>query len=60
MAPEIISGKSTDNKSIDWWSLGVITYQIMIGELPFRAETVSEIFNNIMSLNIEWPEIGDG
>ena len=26
IAPEIINQTSVDNKSIDWWSLGVIAY----------------------------------
>ena len=29
--PEVISGMSTSNKSIDWWSLGVMTYEFVVG-----------------------------
>lgn len=34
-APELHDGKSCDNK-IDVWSLGVMAYQMCVGELPFK------------------------
>ena len=55
IAPEIINQTSINNKSIDWWSLGVIAYEMMIGCPPFSAMTVDEILCNILEGQIEWP-----
>lgn len=38
-APEVFEGGWYDEK-IDVWALGVITYQLLTGKLPFQADTV--------------------
>jgi serine/threonine protein kinase len=40
IAPEIIRGQSINNKSLDYWSLGVILYELLAGIPPFNDETV--------------------
>ena len=35
IAPEIISGEGY-NESVDWWSLGIIMYEMLTGKLPFK------------------------
>ena len=45
--------------SIDWWSLGVIAYEMMVGCRPFCANTVEEVIENIEKFEIEWPAIGE-
>jgi serine/threonine protein kinase len=57
MAPEVIKGESV-NYLLDFWSLGVIGYEFLTGNLPFNDETPSKIFNNILEKEIEWPPIG--
>ena len=59
IAPEIILGESTNNKSLDWWSMGVIMYEFLVGVPPFNDESVEKIFDNIRNMRITWPEIGD-
>ncbi|KAM3131361.1 hypothetical protein pb186bvf_016543 [Paramecium bursaria] len=59
IAPEIIKGISTSNNTLDFWSLGVILYEFLVGIPPFNDDTVDKIFSNIVESKIEWPEIGE-
>ncbi|XP_061600095.1 ribosomal protein S6 kinase alpha-5 isoform X2 [Cololabis saira] len=39
MAPEIVEGgESGHNKSVDWWSLGVLMYELLTGGSPFTVD----------------------
>ncbi|XP_069064285.1 ribosomal protein S6 kinase alpha-5 isoform X2 [Pleurodeles waltl] len=39
MAPEIVRGGDTGhNKAVDWWSLGVLTYELLTGASPFTVD----------------------
>ena len=63
MAPEVIcpekySFEDSDEKSMDWWSMGAILYQFLVGIPPFNDETEEKVFDNIVNLTMEWPEIG--
>ncbi|CAD8160114.1 unnamed protein product [Paramecium pentaurelia] len=59
IAPEIILGTSASNFSCDYWSLGIIMYELLCGIAPFNDDTVDKIFDNILNMRIEWPQIGD-
>ncbi len=37
---------------VDWWALGVILYEFLVGLPPFAGETVQEVFKNIHNLHI--------
>lgn len=50
--PEVILGISKSNTTIDWWSLGVILYELIVGIPPFNDTTVNQIFQNILDLKI--------
>ncbi|CAD8118832.1 unnamed protein product [Paramecium sonneborni] len=58
--PEVISGQSISNFSIDWWAFGVIAYEFLVGIPPFNDSSIPKVFENIMNRVIEWPEIGVG
>lgn len=60
MAPEIILGYNNTDKSIDWWAVGVIVYEFLIGIPPFNDETVEKVFDNIENLRMEWPTTETG
>ncbi len=63
IAPEILDPERypsiNHEKSLDWWSMGVILYEFMVGIPPFNADTREDIFDNIRNLRMEWPEIGN-
>jgi serine/threonine protein kinase len=35
---------------VDWWAVGVLLYEFIVGLPPFTADTVEEIFENIHNL----------
>jgi len=47
MAPEIITRNGYD-ELVDWWSLGCILYEMVIGFPPFMGDTPHEVFDNIV------------
>jgi len=46
MSPEQINGRKIDGRS-DIFSLGVVFFQLLTGELPFKGKTLSELFYQI-------------
>jgi protein kinase A/protein kinase X len=47
VAPEMIQ-KVGHGCGVDWWSLGVVTYEILAGMAPFRADTTKGIHEKIL------------
>lgn len=46
MSPEQIAGKTVDNRS-DLYSLGVILYELMVGQRPFVKDNITALFSAI-------------
>ncbi|KAG0024501.1 hypothetical protein BGZ80_002061 [Entomortierella chlamydospora] len=55
LAPESVLGMSQD-VMVDWWALGVICYEFLYGFPPFHGETPEQVFENILSGDIDWHE----
>lgn len=54
MAPEII-GVEYYNKSVDYWALGVLIYEMCQGHGPFFAEDTVEIYERIRESHVYLP-----
>lgn len=53
--PEVIKGSNNLNSpTLDWWSVGVILFEMLIGIPPFNDETVEKIFDNIVNMRVPW------
>ena len=46
-------------KPVDWWSMGIILYEFLIGCVPFFGETPEELFAHTVNDDVEWPEEED-
>ncbi|GAA5896311.1 uncharacterized protein JCM6883_006866 [Sporobolomyces salmoneus] len=55
LAPESILGIGMD-ACVDWWALGVISYEFIYGFPPFHDETPEKVFDNILSRRFDWHE----
>lgn len=59
MAPELLSSKVQEvSYMMDFWSFGIVAFEVLTGILPFNAETADRVFKNIMKKEIEFPEVG--
>ena len=56
MAPEIILGKNY-NTSVDYWSMGIILYEMFYGKIPFGYEEkdAQKIYREITDKKISFP-----
>ncbi|OMO95856.1 hypothetical protein CCACVL1_05217 [Corchorus capsularis] len=56
LAPEILLGTG-HGATADWWSVGVILFELIVGIPPFNAEHPQIIFDNILNRKIPWPRV---
>lgn len=54
LAPEIIQSKG-HGKSVDWWALGILIYEMLAGYPPFYDENPFGIYQKILAGRVEFP-----
>ncbi|XP_065514202.1 protein kinase C gamma type, partial [Caloenas nicobarica] len=55
IAPEIIAYQPY-GKSVDWWSFGVLLYEMLAGQPPFDGEDEDELFQSILEQTVTYPK----
>ncbi|XP_073882497.1 microtubule-associated serine/threonine-protein kinase 3 isoform X48 [Macaca fascicularis] len=55
IAPEVIFRQGY-GKPVDWWAMGVVLYEFLVGCVPFFGDTPEELFGQVVSDEIMWPE----
>jgi len=46
MAPEVINCTG-HNKSVDWWMLGVLLFELLVGRPPFEADSTEKVYEAV-------------
>ena len=54
MAPEIIQGKG-HGKDVDWWSVGILLFEMMTGMPPFNAKSRNQLQKQITGGKLKYP-----
>ncbi len=54
MAPEILNHQPYNNKA-DIWSLGVAFYEMIFGEVPFKADNLIDLVKKINKETVRFP-----
>lgn len=55
IAPEVIKGCG-HTSAVDWWTLGILIYEMLFGTTPFKGKNRNATFANILSREVEFPE----
>jgi serine/threonine protein kinase len=58
LAPEVIRREPYGCR-IDWWALGILTYELVFGVTPFRHANRSRMFTLIQSREVAFPDAAD-
>lgn len=55
LAPEVIHN-SGHGLAVDWWSLGILIYEFLVGQPPFWDQNPMRIYEQIVEGNIRYPQ----
>jgi len=55
LAPEMVTGEG-HNSSVDWWALGVLIYEMLIGVTPFFNRNKQMLFTKIKNSKVIFPD----
>jgi protein-serine/threonine kinase len=55
IAPEVIKGCG-HTSAVDWWTLGILIYEMLYGTTPFKGKNRNATFANIMKEEVGFPE----
>lgn len=58
IAPEVIFRQGY-GKPVDWWAMGVVLYEFLVGCVPFFGDTPEELFGQVVSgaFPYPWPQV---
>ena len=56
LAPEILRSQSY-GRAVDWWSLGCLIYELLVGIPPFYVSNRSDLFRKIVAEPVTYPTL---
>ncbi|KAJ2705132.1 serine/threonine protein kinase, AGC [Coemansia sp. IMI 203386] len=54
IAPEVIKGVG-HSSAVDWWTLGILIFEMLFGSTPFKGSNRNATFRNILKSDIVFP-----
>ena len=55
LAPEMVK-KAGHGQALDWYLLGVLLYEMLVGQTPYFANNKDQLFNNILYGKLKLPK----
>merc|ERR1711966_242898 len=59
LAPEVVMGVG-HGKEVDWWSLGILLYEMLVGLPPFYSENINLMYELIQKAELRIPSFVAG
>lgn len=53
IAPEVI-GSQGHTSAVDWWTLGILIYEMLYATTPFKGRTRDETFSNVLKSTVHF------
>jgi len=54
LAPEVLT-EASYTRAVDWWGLGVLIFEMLVGESPFPGDDEDEVFDSIVNDEVRYP-----
>ncbi|GJJ68761.1 protein-serine/threonine kinase [Entomortierella parvispora] len=55
IAPEVIKGTG-HTSAVDWWTLGILMYEMLFGVTPFKGKDRNATFHSILHTDVQFPD----
>uniref|UniRef100_A0A3Q1K6W3 protein kinase C n=1 Tax=Anabas testudineus TaxID=64144 RepID=A0A3Q1K6W3_ANATE len=55
LAPEVLT-ETSYTRAVDWWGLGVLIFEMLVGESPFPGDDEEEVFDSIVNDEVRYPQ----
>nr|XP_055129898.1 serine/threonine-protein kinase N2-like [Symphalangus syndactylus]XP_055129900.1 serine/threonine-protein kinase N2-like [Symphalangus syndactylus] len=54
LAPEVLT-ETSYTRAVDWWGLGVLIYEMLVGKPPFPGDDEEKVFDSIVNDEVRYP-----
>ncbi|XP_030669428.1 serine/threonine-protein kinase N2-like isoform X2 [Nomascus leucogenys] len=54
LAPEVLT-ETSYTRAVDWWALGMLIYEMLVGDSPFFGVVEEKVYDNIVNGEVRYP-----
>ena len=51
----LVLTETSYTRAVDWWGLGVLIFEMLVGESPFPGDDEEEVFDSIVNDEVRYP-----